>query len=261
METQGIITLIIWLLTTTTIVVANKPIRRFLGKEWFWKIIPPIFSIYVLVAKIIPEWTDGKLLSGDFLLDFCAFAGLVVPILSAFKKTRIIAKWFAIWLLIGSGTTAFQLFTSHTSGNYWKWFFYQEKFGSYGEGVEDDITPLHNFMHYFTFNLGVILLLNISQDELNFKYTLGNVLSMSLYLIYVFIVKEIAGFTENITGLGSYDWVEGEYRMAGRLFNMSYPDIFIFGFTTLAILDFSIVSVQFLNKRLIKKYKWNNWFV
>lgn len=255
MSDYGFLIFIIYILTFCLFIGLHSIIKKVLVYDLFWKILSILWLVIFISFRTIPDiLADDRpnLYQAVFLTDLCPAIAIIIPILFFFKRTRIIAKAFSIWMLLSSIVVGYALFQDAPDEDkgFFNWFFYGGAFNGNRFG------RLHILMHYFIFIFSMILILDIKLKEMNYKFILINVFSMLVYLIYVYIVKVKFDLKTNVSGLSEIDWsVNGEYSGGYKLFKMSYPGILFLSFGIIFVLD--ILSFYFI--LLIKRHRFKIW--
>ena len=246
METFGIIILTFWIATSLLLIIFSKWVRKILKFELFWKIFASVVFAYIFYYRYFLDLQDyianNESKQTVFLTDFCVFAGVISPILIFFKKTRIFFTPIAFWLLIASGVTAYEIVLAKPNDpSFVKWVFLG---GGFNNG---SFARLHFSMHYLTFIIGLLLLINVNFKKLNLNFLLKNILIMGIYLTYAFVMSRIIHLDHNVTGLVKNDWFGGQYSPATEILQniwprpLVWPTVLFIGFGILLVSDIVFV--------------------
>ncbi len=239
------------------VVIIHPWTKKITSNYFFWFFISIALLTYLICFRFYNDWviysqkaSSGQLdnvsnnpnqslcVSKAFLLDLCPFFALAIPISLIFDPTRTIAKYCAPVTLLGAAVTVFGQFPFEPNAHF--------TFDYIFRGDAPD--TLYFSMHWFSLLLCTLVLLNSS------KFTKKDVFwtfyVAIAFLIYVCIVIGATGAYANITGLGSYDWIYGEYFHVNEILgNIGYPWVAIIAYSAAILGMLLIIYIHNLTKK------------
>jgi hypothetical protein len=120
----------------------------------------------------------------------------------------------------------------------------------------DDLNPMYYSMHFINLFFGVWVLLNC--DNTKWKRIIAyDSLFICFYILYVYIVVNRYGVTENATGVVDIDWISGEYSNVATFFGIDlYANPEKIGLVRTLGWSFSLIAIALIIFIFIALQKW-----
>lgn len=251
MVIDGLILVLLTILIVIGMIVCNHWIRKVTNCYFFWAIIAGFFLIWLFIFRFGPDIsrfihtpiTDPSdiqqsiVISKAFMLDVCPFAAIGMCATLIFDPTRKIARSLAPIALIGGAITVCSVaFDESIHAALTAQFIF------IGDPTNSGM-KCYFIMHFIQVVLAVGVMLNTPRN--GWKGTLGTLIIISAYYIYVAIVMAATGATWNVSGLSINDWLpEGEYHYVAEIFNIPPKVCQIIGIPILGLVGCGLIALK-----------------